>query len=243
MSAAVVWMDRVLYPNHQQNWDDSLFRSRILKHIDASTTVLDYGAGRGNVEQMNFRGIAKRMYGIDPEPAVFENPYLDEASVLDLSTGRIPFPDEMFDVVFADNVMEHVDNPETVLREIARILKPGGLFLAKTPNKWHYMPVIARLTPTWFHRAYNKRRGRKVIDTFPTRYRCNTASSIKNHAASAGLIVRDISLIEGRPEYLRILAPTYLIGWIWERIVNSFSVLTGLRCVIVMELQRPNAKN
>lgn len=46
MSTAVVWMDRVLYPNHQQNWDDSLFRSRILKHIDASTTVLDYGAGR-----------------------------------------------------------------------------------------------------------------------------------------------------------------------------------------------------
>lgn len=135
MSTAVVWMDRVLYPNHQQNWDDSLFRGRILKHIDASTTVLDYGAGRGNVEQMNFRGIAKRMYGIDPEPAVFENPYLDEASVLDLSTGRIPFPDEMFDVVFADNVMEHVDNPETVLREVARILKPGGLFLAKTPNK------------------------------------------------------------------------------------------------------------
>lgn len=238
MSALTRWMDARLYPQHGSNWDDELFRQHLLRHIGPATRCLDFGCGRGNVRQMNFKGVAGWVAGVDPEPAVFDNPYLDDGRLLDLQAMHIPHPDANFDVVFADNVMEHVVDPPTTLREIRRVLKPGGRFLAKTPNKWHYMPIIARLTPTAFHRFYNRLRGREVIDTFPTQYRCNTAADVRRIAAASGLQVRRIEFIEGRPEYLRLFALSYLLGWLYERTVNALPVLAGLRCVMVFELER-----
>jgi len=55
-------------------------------------------------------------------------------------------------------------------RDIARVLKPGGVFLFKTPNKTHSMPTLARLTPHRFHPFVNRLRGRVEADAFPTRY-------------------------------------------------------------------------
>ncbi len=238
MSRLTRWMDRVWYPAHGNNWDDELFRQRVLERIGPETACLDFGAGRGNVTQMNFRGLAGHVAGIDPEPAVLDNPFLDAAAIFDVATNRIPHADQTFDLVFADNVLEHVADPVTALLEIRRVLKPGGRFLAKTPNKWHYMPIIARLTPTSFHRFYNRIRGRAVVDTFPTLYRCNTRSAVATHAAAAGLKVRRVDCIEGRPEYLRLFAATYLAGLVYERIVNALPALTRLRCVLIFELER-----
>lgn len=238
MSALTRWMDRTLYGGHGNNWDDELFRQRLLAHIGPGTRCLNFGCGRGNVQQMNFKGIAGWVAGVDPEPAVFENPSIDEAALLDLRAMRSPHPDASFALVFADNVMEHVVDPPATLAEIRRELKAGGRLLAKTPNKWHYMPTIARLTPTSFHRFYNRLRGREVIDTFPTQYRSNTAADVRAIAREAGLRVSRIEFIEGRPEYLRIFALTYLLGWCYERLVNVVPGLAGLRCVMIFELEK-----
>ncbi|MCE9619799.1 MAG: class I SAM-dependent methyltransferase [Planctomycetes bacterium] len=238
MSKLVAWMDQHWYPQFARNWDDNIFRERILKHIKPGCRVLDYGAGRGKLAQMNFRGMAGFVAGIDVDKAVFENPYLDEAKLLDLSTNRIPFDDNSFDLVFADNVMEHVPDPALSFREIRRVLKPGGVFLAKTPNKWHYVPTLARMTPHGFHRFYNKLRSRAEDDTFPTLYRCNTRSSVRRLAAETDFEILELGTVEGRPEYLRISAVTYPLGLIYERVVNGFGFLAGLRCVLVFELRR-----
>ena len=103
--------------------------------------------------------------------------------MLQLPAGIIPYPDATFDIVFADNVMEHIEHPDTVFHEIARVLKPGGRFFAKTPNKWHYVPLIARCTPKWFRKAVNKRRGREEHDTFPTCYARNSLADVRKYAA------------------------------------------------------------
>lgn len=198
--------------------------------------VLDLGAGAGIVREMNFKGLAGKVCGVDLDERVTTNPMLDEGKVSD--AGRIPYPDETFDVVFADNVMEHLADPSAVLAEVRRVLKPGGVFLFKTPNKTHYMPTIARLTPHWFHQLVNRLRGRAEVDTFPTLYRANTKRAVQRLANSAGFAVASIDRIEGRPEYLRIAWPAYLLGAAYERLVNSTEALAAFRILLIAELRK-----
>ncbi len=187
---------------------------------------------------MNFRKRVARVCGIDPDERVLENPYLDEAQV---AVGEsIPYPDTTFDLVFSDNVLEHLLAPEVVFHEVARVLKPGGKFLAKTPNRRHYVPLIARVSPLWFHQWINRLRGRASGDTFPTRYRANTSKQIIRHAEKAGLRVLTVRLIEGRPEYMRITALTYFWGWFYERLVNGVPFLGKFRVLLIAILEKPN---
>ncbi|NDD59090.1 MAG: 3-demethylubiquinone-9 3-O-methyltransferase [Chlamydiae bacterium] len=62
----------------------------------------------------------------------------------------LPFPDSFFDVVCAMDLLEHVPCPEKVIKESARVLKPGGLFFFHTFNKTFlsYLLVIKALE--WF---------------------------------------------------------------------------------------------
>lgn len=240
MGALTRSLDRNLYPDHAANWDDEYLRSAVLARLQSDMVILDLGAGAGRVEQMNFRGTARKVVGLDPDPRVRDNPFLDEAHVG--MSDHLPFPDECFDLVVCDNVLEHLESPESTLNEVARVLRPGGRFIAKTPNRAHYMPMVARLTPLKFHKFVNRLRGRRAEDTFPTRYRMNSRSAVRRCAERSGLKVDSIRLIEGRPEYLRFNALTYLGGWLYERFVNSNELFAGLRIVLLMELRKPEAK-
>lgn len=231
-------IDRLFYPEYLQNWDDRLFRDRISEHLSSTTVLLDLGAGAGIVEQMNFKGCAARVYGVDLDERVMSNPMLDEGRISD--AGEIPYGDAFFDVVFSDNVVEHLQDPTSVFREVYRVLKPGGVFLFKTPNKFHYMPLIARLTPHRFHQLINKLRGRASVDTFPTLYRANSAGAVLSIAHAVGFTVERLERIEGRPEYLRFIWPTYLVGVAYERIVNATAVLAPLRIVMMAQLRKPS---
>ena len=230
-------IDQRFYPAFQKNWDDQIFRQRVLQVLGPDQRLLDLGAGAGIVAEMNFRGIVKQVCGVDLDHRVEANSYLDEGMVSD--AGEIPYPDASFDVVIADNVMEHLDHPEAVFSEISRVLRPGGKLLFKTPNRTHYMPFIARMTPHRFHQWINRLRGRYETDTFPTRYRCNAPGQIRRIAARSGLTLEGVELIEGRPEYLRISAPTYLAGLVYERLVNALPMLARFRILIIATLSKP----
>ncbi|MCY3004178.1 MAG: class I SAM-dependent methyltransferase [Planctomycetota bacterium] len=236
----VQWLDRKLYPGIPSRWDDERLRAEVLKHLTPGSRLLDLGAGAGIVPQMNFRGLGATVCGIDPDPRVACNPHLDEAHV---GYGEsIPYPDAHFDVVVADNVLEHLDDPDAVFHEVARVLKPGGVFLAKTPNAWHYVPTIARFTPLSFHRFVCRLRGRAGSDTFPTRYRANTRPAIAAIGARNGLALENYVTHEDRPEYLRMTAPTYVVGWMYERAVNTLPGGAQLRSVLIATLRKQAAE-
>lgn len=95
--------------------------------------LLDVGCGNGNA-MVRFRDRGWRVTGID-----FDESAIREASTkgLDVYTGdlkEIQFPSNTYDVVFLSHVIEHVPEPIAFLSECYRILKPGGLLIALTPN-------------------------------------------------------------------------------------------------------------
>lgn len=83
MSGLIGAIDRRFYPKVERNWDDQLFRERILRHLGPDKTVLDLGAGAGIVVAMNFKGMAQKVCGVDLDPRVETNPMLDEGRVAD----------------------------------------------------------------------------------------------------------------------------------------------------------------
>ena len=89
-----------------------------------------------------------------------------------------------------------------------------------------------------FHQFVNRIRGRAEADTFPTRYQANTVHDVQRLAAASGLTVEQLDRIEGRPEYLRMTWPTYLLGAAYERLVNSWDGLALFRVLLVGELRK-----
>jgi hypothetical protein len=53
--------------------------------------------------------------------------------------------------------------------------------------------------------------------------------------------LESVDFVEGRPEYLRISAITYLAGWLYERVVNAFAVFRPFRVVLIAQLRKPHA--
>ena len=100
------------------------------------------------------------------------------------------------------------------------------------------MPLISRLTPHTFHQYINRLRGREVQDTFPTFYRANSKKNIVKLANKCGFSVLSIDLIEGRPEYMRIFWPLYIVGSTYEKLVNSVSLFENFRILLVGTLKK-----
>lgn len=229
-------LDRCWYPQHGDRWDIAQFRHEVLALLKPGMTVLDLGAGRGALPELNFLGLGATIWGADIDSVVETNPNLD-GYFITTTTELCGVPDQSVDLLISCSVLEHVSAPEELLKEIHRVLKPAGSFLAKTPNKFHYMPLIATLTPTWFHKLYNQWRGREEADTFPTLYRLNTRGAVRRFAKRSGLTSKRIWTVEGRPEYLRLTPVTYLIGMAYERTVNALR-LHAFKGVLFLHLVR-----
>ena len=134
-------------------WSDDIRWVRTLKnlvpgrlawfenHIDwAGKTVLDVGcAGGFMAEAIAARGA--RVTGIDPaEKAIAAARSHARGSGLavryDTGVGEdLPYPEAHFDAVVCVDVLEHVQDLDRVLSEIARVLEPGGMFLFDTINR------------------------------------------------------------------------------------------------------------
>lgn len=99
--------------------------------IPAGARVLDAGAGEGTYKRW-FQG--QRYIGLDLGVGDGQWDYSGLDVVGDL--GSLPFPDGVFDAAINIVTLEHVRDPRAVMRELARVLKPGGRFLLVVPHEW-----------------------------------------------------------------------------------------------------------
>jgi SAM-dependent methyltransferase len=114
------------------------------------------------------------------------NPLLDERHVV-AAGGRLPLADDSVDLIVADFVFEHVDDPDAVASELRRVLREGGWICARTPNIHGYIAWGARAIPNSLHtRALRRLQpGREAVDVFPTRYRLNSPKALKRQFPQA----------------------------------------------------------
>lgn len=203
--------------------------------------VLDAGCGSGRVFQHRLAGRVRRVVGVDVTEELRENPQIDDALKGDLA--RLPLRSDTFDLVIVSHVAEHLTEPEAVFRELARVLKPGGRLLLLTPNRWHYVPVFARLFPMRIHVAFNNWRGVDTRDIFPTAYRANTARRHRELARGAGLIVERLDRSETEPEYLAFHIVPYALGVAYERLVNRIGALAFLRVNLLLVARKPGSSS
>jgi len=109
---------------------------------------------------------------------------------------RLPFRDQSFDLVTANMVVEHLDEPAASLAEIRRVLRPGGVFIYHTPNYWSYWVFLCSLIPDFLKvRLIRLLDGRRSEDVFPTRYRLNTPRAAARFAVETGFRLREIKLV------------------------------------------------
>ena len=165
------------------------FYGRINSILKASDSVLDLGAGRGawySLDNCSYRREirdlkkkVKYLVGIDVDDAVLEYPTTHNNIIMTL--GKIPLENNSMNIVIADWVLEHIRNTTEFTLEIDRVLKPGGIFCARTPHKFKYVSLIANLIKNKYHSKLLKfiQPQRKKEDTFPTAFKLNTLKSVQ----------------------------------------------------------------
>jgi SAM-dependent methyltransferase len=208
------------YKKINPSWLDSvsIYRDEILKNIHPKSIFLDIGCGHSNA-LAKVSQITSYTYGIDPDKeALSKNVYYN--NLLVGSADKLPFQDNTFDVVAAAWVAEHLQNPEIVLEEIYRVLKPGGKFFFITPNVWNYNVWIIRMIPERFHsffttRLYDRGEG----DTYPKVYQLNSQSKIKELAIRIGYKSTNI-ILNGDPSYISFNRITFFFARLLEMILS-----------------------
>jgi ubiquinone/menaquinone biosynthesis C-methylase UbiE len=200
--------------------------------IRSGSKILEIGAGPSNPTTAALSRIGS-VTGVDVDPAVRENTSCIRTEVYDGS--NIPFPDNAFDACVSNWVLEHLAAPETHFKEVARVLRPNGVYCFRTMNLFHYVTLGSRLTPHLLHLILaNRLRGlsAEAHDPYSTFYRANMTNRLKSLIHKARLETNLLELIEPEPSYGRIHAALFYPMMIYERIVNSTSLLRNLRIII-----------
>lgn len=107
------------------------FMEYAAQELEPSKLVLDAGAG-----SRPYSGLfSKQEYESTDFSDIFNTSYRDSHDfVCDLS--NIPKPDNHYDAIICTQVLEHVEEPQKVIGEFYRVLKPGGRLFLTAPQGW-----------------------------------------------------------------------------------------------------------
>lgn len=237
------WQRRYLdrFYDYRTGWVDGRYHfiDLVLRHVAPGTPILEIGCGPTNPVTRRLAGIGP-VYGADVDPEARTNE--DAVEVRLLNGPHLPFDDASLDSVVSYYVLEHVADPAGHLREVCRVLRPGGVYLARTPNRWHYVSLVSALTP---HRVHVRlvrwlmRRQADAHDPYPTFYRINTERALRTLVAGVpGLEVERCELMEKDPAY-GMRHPLLFLAMVgYERLVNRFSFLSRFRANLIVVLRK-----
>lgn len=154
----------------------------LLGQRKGNAKVLDLGCGIGlNTPSIAYSFPKTVACEIEPKLAEATKEFLQKfnlkAPVVVYDGKRLPFKDNTFDIVCCVEVFEHAENPNRLLAEISRVLKPDGFCYLTAPNKYwpmegHYrLPFLSYFPRKWadtYIRLLKKGRGYRGIYLMPS---------------------------------------------------------------------------
>jgi ubiquinone/menaquinone biosynthesis C-methylase UbiE len=220
-----------------------VYEDRLRTAVESKRRWLDLGCGHQVLQHWRFeaeRALVARaelIVGLDLEhDSLSKHRSIARRTRGDLS--RLPFADGSFDLVTANMVMEHLANPAEQLAEIARVLRPGGVFVAVTPNRLGYQAFIARMMPAPLKRLLVKwLQDRASEDLFHTYYRINTAVAIQRAATRAGFAPIRVEHVMADAQFA-VVPPLAALELLLIRMLMT-SRLRRFRPNLIAQLEKP----
>lgn len=120
---------KITYPNINSNlYPKQLSAYIFAKYLAPDKSLLDFGSGTRDY-LMAFESLGLHVWGVDKYS-------YNGRKVLkcDIDKQAIPFNDNFFDYIFTKSVIEHINNPEHMFKELYRVLKPNGTIIILTPD-------------------------------------------------------------------------------------------------------------
>jgi len=141
------------WKRHEQRISRMLEQARAQLSTDPDSIMfLDVGCSSGSVLSVA-RACGFNTHGVEPAPKAAETAaQIDGVEVFNGFLHDAQYPDNHFDIITLFEVIEHLTDPISLIKEIGRILKPGGLLLIGTGNggswtvqalgnKWEYFDI------------------------------------------------------------------------------------------------------
>jgi len=153
---------------------DSDFRGRVLDVGCGAAIPPCLAASVMRVDQLD---------GVDPSPTVLTHPNLSQRWQGEFEASDVPTA--AYEAAYAYNVVEHVRDPAAFLATAARVLKPGGVFWAVTPNGYHpFCLAVRTVERLGLKRLFG--RFHEGINDYPAYYRLNKEPRVRRLAERAG---------------------------------------------------------
>lgn len=168
---------------------DDWYEAVVAKLIVSGCLWIDVGGGRDvfptNPElARNLAARCRSLVAMDPSDTLDDNEFAHvqvKCRVEDYAGS------EKFDVATLRMVAEHIDNVQATVGVLSRIVRPGGLVVIYTINKWSPVSAVSWLTPFFLHHWIKRLVwGTNREDTFPVTYRMNTRKDLLRIFQGAG---------------------------------------------------------